>query len=87
MSRKLFLEKYSDSLLILDDVWKADVVKTFNLPVRLLVTTQDRSVMDVVPGQYSVIEIQPGFTEPESLSLFASYLKVNAHCSRVFKDI
>ncbi len=37
---------------------------------------QDSSIMDVVSGQFSVIEINPGFSETESLSLFSSYLKV-----------
>jgi hypothetical protein len=32
--------------------------------------------MDVVSGQFSVIEIRPGFSETESLNLFSSYLKV-----------
>ena len=38
--------------------------------------SKDRSIMNVVAGQFSVIDIQPGFTEAESLSLFSSYLKV-----------
>ncbi|XP_023327782.1 apoptotic protease-activating factor 1 [Eurytemora carolleeae] len=75
--RKLFLSsEYSDSLLILDDVWKAEVVKTFNLPVRILITTQDVSIMNVVPGLFSIIELQPGFTEQQSLQLFSTYLKI-----------
>jgi hypothetical protein len=32
--------------------------------------------MDVVSGQFSVIEISPGFSETESLNLFSSYLQV-----------
>ena len=39
--RKLFLSPtYADSLVVLDDVWKGEVVKTFNLPCRILITTQ-----------------------------------------------
>jgi len=75
--RKLFLsEPLCDSLVILDDVWKPEVIKTFQLPCRVLVTTQDTTVMEVVNGQYSVIEVQPGFREEETLKLFSSYLNV-----------
>ena len=39
--RKLFLSpQLKDSLLVLDDVWRAEVIRSFLLPVRLLVTTQ-----------------------------------------------
>jgi hypothetical protein len=72
---RLFLSPIlSDSLLILDDVWKPEVIKIFTLPVRILVTTQvklqhsfqslvthffqDVSVMDVVRDHYSIVEIR-----------------------------
>jgi hypothetical protein len=75
--RKLFLSpQYSDSLLILDDVWSPLVIRTFALPVRVMVTTQDSSVMEVVRGLYKVVEIKAGFTETESLDLFSSFLAV-----------
>ena len=32
--------------------------------------------MNVVPGLFSIIELQPGFTEQQSLQLFSTYLKV-----------
>ena len=75
--RKIFLSPaYSDSLLILDDVWSALVVRTFTLPVRVLVTTRDISVMEAAKGLFSVVDIKPGFTEEESLQLFCSTLAV-----------
>ena len=43
---------------------------------RVLVTTQDVSVMDVVAGHFSVIEVGSGFTQEETLQLFASYVNV-----------
>ena len=74
---RLFLSsQLSDSLLILDDVWKPEVIKTFTLPVRILVTTQDVSVMEIVRGLFSVVELRSGFTEQESMQLFSSYLKI-----------
>ena len=49
---------FSRSLLILDDVWSAEVVKTFNVSGRVLITTQDVSVVDVIPqSQRTVVEV------------------------------
>ena len=47
---------------------------------------QDSGIMDVVSGQFSVLAINPGFSETESLNLFSSYLKVSMRFCRV-KDI
>ena len=59
MFPRLFLSRhFSDSLLILDDVWRPEVIQTFTLPVRVLVTTQDVSVMEIVRDRYSVVEIR-----------------------------
>ena len=45
-------------MLILDDVWSSDVVKTFNVSGRVLITTQDVSVVDVIPqSQRTVVEV------------------------------
>ena len=44
--------------MILDDVWSAEVVKTFNVSGRVLITTQDVSVVDVIPqSQRTVVEV------------------------------
>lgn len=76
--RKMFMsDGYSKCLLILDDVWNADIIKAFNVCCRVLVTTQDISIFDVLPNhKYSVVEIQSGFTEQESLQLFSSYVDI-----------
>ena len=63
-------EKYSKSLLILDDVWSVDIVRAFNVSTRVLLTTRDVSVVDVVSKQdQQIVEIQSGFTEAESLEV------------------
>ena len=57
----------SDSLLILDDVWKPDVIQIFTVPVRILVTTQvkakfkDVGVMEVVFDHFSLVDIRKFF--------------------------
>ena len=56
-----FCSSFSRSLLILDDVWSSDVVKTFNVSGRVLITTQDVSVVDVIPqSQRIVVEVRKG---------------------------
>ena len=56
---RLFLSRHlSDSLLILDDVWRPEVIQTFTLPVRIMVTTQDISVMETVRDHFSVVELR-----------------------------
>ena len=54
------------------------MIQTFTLPVRILVTTQDVSLMEIVRDRYSVVEIRSGFTVQESMELFSSYLKIPA---------
>ena len=56
---RLFLSRHlSDSLLILDDVWRPEVIQTFTLPVRIMGTTQDISVMETVRDHFSVVELR-----------------------------
>jgi apoptotic protease-activating factor len=56
--RKLFLsDQFGRSLVILDDVWSAEIVKTFNVSGRVLVTTQDLTVADVRRNIYLHFQI------------------------------
>jgi len=46
--RNLFLsDRFDRSLVILDDVWDSEIVKTFNVSGRVLLTTQDLTVAEV----------------------------------------
>ena len=68
--RKLFLNQYRKSLLVLDDVWSAKIIKNFEVCARVLVTTQDISILDVIPkNNVKVIPIEGGFTPEESLKV------------------
>jgi hypothetical protein len=64
------MNEFRRSLLILDDVWSAHIIKTFDVCGRILVTTQDISVLDVVSkNNFRVVKIEHGFTEEESLKV------------------
>ena len=68
--RKLFLNQYRKSLLVLDDVWSAKIIKNFEVCARVLVTTQDISILDVIPkNNVKIIPIEGGFTPEESLKV------------------
>ena len=67
--RKQFLDHFKNSLLILDDVWKGDIIKQFEICAKVLVTTRDRTVMDTVNGQAKIVTLTSGFTLDESLKV------------------
>ncbi|XP_067209405.1 apoptotic protease-activating factor 1 isoform X2 [Linepithema humile] len=63
-----------NALLILDDVFDEKIINTFDFECKTLVLTAD---IDVLRGRMpKVIKINDGFTEPETLGLFAKVLKV-----------
>ena len=67
--RKLFLGQYHKSLLILDDVWSSQIIKSFDVCAKVLVTTQDITVLDVISkNNVNVVKMQP-FTQEESLKV------------------
>lgn len=75
--RRLMLEpKRKNSLIILDDVWRGEVVRAFDFGCRILMTTRDASVAQVVNGRALVIKIQDGFTQAESMTFLADYLSI-----------
>jgi len=76
--RRLMTEpKRRNSLLILDDVWRGEVVRAFDFGCRVLMTTRDASVAKVVNGRALVIKIQDGFTHAESIKFLADYLGID----------
>ncbi|XP_043802978.1 apoptotic protease-activating factor 1-like isoform X2 [Apis laboriosa] len=65
-------EKHCHALLILDDVCDSKIIETFDFGCKTLVITAD---LDVVwEKRPRVIEMNDGFTETESLGLFAKVL-------------
>ncbi|XP_012277489.1 apoptotic protease-activating factor 1 isoform X2 [Orussus abietinus] len=65
------------ALLVLDDVYDKEFIDAFDFDCKTLVITSD---IDALEGkQYTVIEMNDGFTEAESLNLFAKVLDIGAH--------
>jgi len=69
--------KRKNSLLILDDVWRGEVVRAFDFGCKILMTTRDASVTDVVHGRAVLIKIQDGFTEEESMMYLANFINIS----------
>ena len=71
--RKLFLGQYHKSLLILDDVWSSKIIKSFDVCAKVLVTTQDITVLDnISKNNVNVVKMQSGFTQEESMQVSLS---------------
>ncbi|XP_031834716.2 apoptotic protease-activating factor 1 isoform X2 [Nomia melanderi] len=66
-------ERNSHALLILDDVCNAKMIEIFDFECKTLVITADRDL--VSDKRPFVIEMNDGFTEAESLGLFAKVLE------------
>jgi len=69
MLRGAFLKR-PNALLVLDGVWRTEVIRSFDVGCAVMVTTRDVSVMDVVQGRATLLRIDSGFSEAESLELF-----------------
>lgn len=67
-----------NSLIILDDVWRGEVVRAFDFGCRILMTTRDASVTDVVHGRVLLVKVQDGFTQEESMSYLANCFNISA---------
>ncbi|XP_046440097.1 apoptotic protease-activating factor 1-like isoform X2 [Daphnia pulex] len=65
------------SLIILDDVWRGEVVRAFDFGCRILMTTRDASVTEVVNGRDLLVKVQDGFTQEESLCYLANCLNIS----------
>ena len=73
--RVLFAHQHPRSLLILDDLWDSCDVKFFDVRCRIMVTTRDAAITDMVGGSKAKVHISEGFTEDESLQILAEWTK------------
>ncbi|XP_015609645.1 apoptotic protease-activating factor 1 isoform X2 [Cephus cinctus] len=65
-------KKHRNALLILDDVCKKEFIDAFDFGCKTLVVTADKDVLE--GKRYSRIEMNDGFTEEQTLGLFAKVL-------------
>ncbi|XP_037087040.1 apoptotic protease-activating factor 1-like isoform X3 [Pollicipes pollicipes] len=63
-------------LLVLDDVWKPDVLAVFDLGASVLVTTRDAALVERFEGRAAMVQMKDGFSLAESQELFAKRLGI-----------
>nr|XP_006818297.1 PREDICTED: apoptotic protease-activating factor 1-like [Saccoglossus kowalevskii] len=71
--RTIFLHQHPRSLLIIDDVWDKQVCKTFDIQARIMVTTRDSTVTDLVSGKVIKVKISQGLKVEQSKEMLANY--------------
>ena len=73
--RMLFAHQHPRSLLVLDDLWNSSDVKFFDIRCRIMVTTRDAAITNMVGGAKAKVRISEGFTESESLQILSQWTK------------
>lgn len=86
--RMLFAHQHPRSLLVLDDLWDSSDVKFFDIRCRIMVTTRDAAITNMVGGSKAKVHISEGFTESESLQILGQWTKQPAtHLPAEAKEI
>ncbi|KAK0174087.1 hypothetical protein PV328_007201 [Microctonus aethiopoides] len=70
--------KHKNALIILDDVWDRKIIEKFDFSCKTLVITTNIDLLGD-NRQTELIEMKNGFTEAESLELFAKALNIEAN--------
>lgn len=64
--------------MILDDVCSNEVVKYLDIGCKILITTNDISIMDdIIDTRVKYLKVNEGFEEEETLDLFSKCLSVD----------
>lgn len=64
--------------MILDDVCSHEIVKYLDIGCKILITTNDVSIMDdIIDTRVKYIKVNEGFEEKETLDLFSKCLSVD----------
>lgn len=76
----LHSDVHKNSLIVLDDVWDDYVIRHFDLGSPILLTTRDKSVMDVTCSKVHYVELNNGFTLDESRRFLSCSLSIKEEC-------
>lgn len=88
---RLKQKKITNGLLVLDDVYSNEIVKFLDIGCKILITTHDKSIMElIVDTRVKYLKVNEGFEEMETLDLFSKCLSVNCealpfHASKIHK--
>lgn len=64
--------------MILDDVCSNEIVKFLDIGCKILITTNDISIMDgIIDTRVKYLKVKEGFEEKETLNLFSKCLNVD----------
>lgn len=64
--------------MILDDVCSNEIVKFLDIGCKILITTNDMSIMDdIIDTRVKYLKVNEGFEERETLDLFSKCLNVD----------
>lgn len=64
--------------MVLDDVSNSQIVKYLDIGCKVVITTNDESVMDdIVDSRVKYFKVNEGFEEKETLNLFSKCLSVD----------
>lgn len=64
--------------MILDDVCSNEIVKSLDIGCKILITTNDISIMDdIINTRVKYLKVNEGFEEKETLDLFSKCLRVD----------
>ncbi|XP_038667225.1 apoptotic protease-activating factor 1 isoform X1 [Scyliorhinus canicula] len=72
--RFLMARKYPRSLLVLDDVWDSWVLKCFDVQCRVLITSRDKSITEVVTGNSFPVSVQSGLSKDKGLEILSLFV-------------
>lgn len=71
-------KQLTSGLLILDDVCNMKIVKSLDIGCKILITTNDVSIMDdIIDTRVKYFKVNEGFEEKETLDLFSKCLSVD----------
>jgi len=63
----------------LDDVCSSEIIKSLDIGCKILITTNDMSIMDgIVDTRVQYLKVNEGFEEKETLDLFSKCLSVDS---------
>lgn len=73
---ELLKDDLRETLLVLDNVYKHEIINIFDLECKILITTRDKTFMNTISNN-TFIEINTGFNEHETLQLFSTSLSID----------
>lgn len=75
--RETLSENYKNCLLVLLDVPNPLTLKSFDLHCKILMTTRNKALLDMLPSRTTkAVQLSQGFETEESLNVFAKVLEI-----------